>query len=263
MTQPLVTIITPTFNAAATLGRTLESIRLQRYTPLELIVVDGGSTDGTLDIVKAQNDLVTRWTSEPDDGIADAFNKGIAAARGELVAILNADDWYEPGALEKIAQAYNMLDATRRGNTILHGDMRMHTGGGRSWLNRPRHWGGRDGLGHSIYFDMPVNHPTCFVPRKVYERVGVFDTSFRVAMDVDFVIRAYRAGVTFHYLKGAGVITHFQVGGASGRRTRLALSEVWRAQRKNRLNPLPCAVSFAGKWVVNRSKALVRALRGR
>lgn len=104
--SPSITVVTPTFNAAASIEQTLASIALQQYAQLEHIVIDGGSTDGTVEILEREAAAGRlRFISEPDDGLSDAFNKGLAQANGELVGWLNADDLYEPGALAAVAAA--------------------------------------------------------------------------------------------------------------------------------------------------------------
>ncbi|MCA9165838.1 MAG: glycosyltransferase, partial [Planctomycetales bacterium] len=202
-----------------------------------------------------------------DGGIADAFNKGVQRATGELVAILNSDDWYADGAINRMVAAHQTRLATNQSPAILHGDSVWH------WPEsipnrpaprriRPRLWGGRDQVGRAFWFDMPVNHPTCFVPSSIYQRVGLFDTDYRVAMDFDWMLRAFLAGARFAYVPE--VITHFQTGGVSGQHTRLAIREVCRAQQRSRVYPFRRRVAYWGKMSVNRLKSLtgVRLLPG-
>src|SRR4029078_10041925 len=95
--RPLVSIIVPSFNQGRFIRTTIDSILEQSYRPLEAIVVDGGSNDDTVDVLKSYGDLPElRWTSEPDTGVADAVNKGFARARGEVIGIQSSDDWYAP-----------------------------------------------------------------------------------------------------------------------------------------------------------------------
>jgi glycosyltransferase involved in cell wall biosynthesis len=256
----LISIITPTFNSAATLPRTLASVQQQSYSAYEQIVVDGGSTDDTQAILAAAaRDSSLRWNGEPDAGIADAFNKGIAQASGELVLILNSDDWLHAGALATMAAAHAARRNAGLPAAILHGDMLQHVADEASHSHspvriRPRRWGGRDGIGRAFWFDMPVCHPTCFVPREIYQRVGNFRTDYCVAMDYEWLLRAFRAGEPFQYVPE--IITHFQTGGASGRNTRLAIAEVRRAQVEQRVYPIAGRFSHWGKLAVNRLKAL-------
>jgi glycosyltransferase involved in cell wall biosynthesis len=104
-TGPLVSIITPTFNQARYLEASIRSVLAQEYSPLEYLVIDGGSTDGSLAILDRYADRLTRWISEPDTGQADAINKGFRLAKGEIVAWLNSDDLYLPGAIAEAVQA--------------------------------------------------------------------------------------------------------------------------------------------------------------
>ena len=101
---PSISIVTPCLNAAATLPETLTSLRAQGYPKLEHVVVDGGSTDGTLELLERADGV--RWVSEPDRGLSDAFNKGVRMATGDVVGWLNADDTYEPGALHAVGEAF-------------------------------------------------------------------------------------------------------------------------------------------------------------
>lgn len=249
-----VSIITAVLNSVGTIERCLNSVWHQRQYVLEHIVVDGGSNDGTVDILKRHADRrpgFLHLTSEPDRGIADAFNKGIQAARGEWIGILNADDWYEDGALAKLAA---LMDR----DVILHGRMRLHdpsTGAHREsgTLNYDpaRHFRPLE--------SMPAQHPTCFVRRSVYQRVGLFNTEFRVAMDYEFLLRAHLAGVKFHYLPE--VITNFTLGGASAQDRVSARREVVLAQmlhRREIWGPLRLYVKgILGSWLRHQRRRLL------
>ena len=98
----LVSVVTVLRNSVATFTRTFDSVSSQDHSSLEYIVVDGGSTDGTLDVLQNNQDRIGLWISEADQGISDAFNKGIALSRGEIIGLINGDDWYEPGAVRAI-----------------------------------------------------------------------------------------------------------------------------------------------------------------
>lgn len=220
---PRVSIVTVVLNGVGTIERCLDSIWRQREHVIEHIIVDGGSTDGTVDVlvrrVAEQPDLLS-FTSEPDQGIADGFNKGIRQVQGDWVGLLNADDWYEDGALA-------MVVAHMGHEVILHGRMRLHdpaTGvsrvSGRLDYNPSRDFRPLE--------TMPAQHPTCFVPRSVYQRIGQFNPAFRLAMDYEFLLRAHLAGVEFHYLPE--VITNFDVSGASVQNGIAARREMMTAQ---------------------------------
>src|SRR3954451_24008443 len=101
---PTITIVTPAFNAIETIGETLASVRAQEHPALEHLVIDGGSTDGTVDLLREAPGI--RWISEPDNGLAHAMNKGIALAKGQILGELNADDVYRPHALRHVTEAF-------------------------------------------------------------------------------------------------------------------------------------------------------------
>jgi glycosyltransferase involved in cell wall biosynthesis len=220
---PRISIVTVVLNGGGTIERCLDSVWCQREHVLEHIVVDGGSTDGTVDVLErrvAEQSGFLSFTSEPDQGIADSFNKGIRRVHGDWVGLLNADDWYEDGALAMVAAHMDR-------EVVLHGRMRLHdpqTGASRE--------SGRLDYDPSRHFrpleTMPAQHPTCFVPGSVYQRIGLFNTEFRLAMDYEFLLRAHLGGVEFQYLPE--VITNFDVSGASAQRGNAARREMMAAQ---------------------------------
>jgi glycosyltransferase involved in cell wall biosynthesis len=188
---PSISIVTPCLNAAATLEEALASVRDQGYPGLEHVVVDGGSTDGTLGILREAEGI--RFISEPDGGRPDAVNKGIAMTSGEVVGFLNADDRYEPGALlavgEAMAEHPDALWAT--------GYCRIIDGDGRE-IRTPvtryknlllRHWS------LPLYLTQNfVSDPATFVRRSAVERVGRLDQRYRISHDYDLWLRLGRLG---------------------------------------------------------------------
>jgi len=218
-----VSVITAVKNGAATLARCLDSVAAQAPHVVEHVVVDGQSCDGTCELVRARiaaGDGRLKLISGRDHGIADAWNKGILAATGDWIGILGADDWYEPGALARLVP---LMTA----EAILHGRTRLHDPrSGRSRESGPLPWIPEK---HFRPLEkMPAQHPTCFVPRSLYERLGLFNTGFRVAMDYDFLLRAHLAGVTFNYVPE--VIANFSLGGASGKDPAATQREVLASQ---------------------------------
>jgi glycosyltransferase involved in cell wall biosynthesis len=193
-TCPSITVVTPCLNARATIERTVESISGQRYSSLEHIVVDGGSTDGTLDILKALNDEGRiHLVSEPDDGLSDALNKGFRLATGELVASLNADDYYFPGALERVAATHRaQSDAPWvTGRCVIVGSREQE-------IRRPVTAYKDFLLRHYSYWLLLtqcfVSTPATFFTRAAVEQLGPFDESLRYAADYDFFLRIGRLG---------------------------------------------------------------------
>lgn len=210
-------IITPCFNSSGYLRETIESIFSQDYPAIEYIIVDGGSTDGTVDIIReyADRDRRITWISEPDDGIADAFNKGIRMASGDVVGILNSDDRYAPGALMTVAEAV----AVHPECDVFHGNMLRYQGDTPLFLLKP------SDVEHNIWHEMPINHPATFVTQKAYRQVGPFDTGLKIAMDYDMMLRLHRAGFRFWHIDE--VLAHMRYGGASDAGVLPGLREVF------------------------------------
>jgi glycosyltransferase involved in cell wall biosynthesis len=200
--MPSLSIVTPTFNASRYLQQTIDSVAMQNYRKVQHLIVDGGSGDGTLDIIRANEGTITRWVSEPDEGLSDAFNKGIKMADGQIIGIINADDYYHPGALAAVAQAareYPDCD-------VYYGDaIHERFDGSSEFLFRPD-----KEIGRRIWHRMPVSHPATFVRRSAYERFGLFSTRYRLAMDYELMLRMFRNGARFCYVNA--VLSHFRYG---------------------------------------------------
>ena len=212
---PLVSIVTVVRNRAAALPRAMESVFAQDYSALEYIVVDGGSTDGTLDVIRRFEDRVEIWTSEPDAGISDAFNKGIAFSRGEIIGILNSDDWYEPRAVSASVRAL-----TESGGDIAHGKLQYWEGGRKSYFVT--------GDARLLEKGMTIGHPTVFVRRRCYEHFGLFRRDFRQAMDYEWLLRAKVSGARFCFVNEW--LANMQNGGLGEQRWRQSQKEVARAR---------------------------------
>lgn len=215
MDLPLISVVTVVFNAVETLEQTMLSVLKQSYPFKEYVVIDGGSTDGSVDIIKKYSPQLKYWVSEPDQGIYDAMNKGISKTSGELIGILNADDWYEPGIFSEVANRY--LETGR--NQVIHGLMRNFQGD--NFYNI---------TGNSILrlrYDM-IQHPTCFVPKKIYDTFGYFDPSYKYSGDYDLIMRYVRNGVAFSFMER--VFVNFRLNGASSKPQ--ADKEMWRVRMK-------------------------------
>jgi glycosyltransferase len=218
-TRPLVTVVTAVLDAASTIGATLESVASQTVQDLEHIVVDGGSTDGTLSIVRAARRPV-RLVSDSDHGIYDAFNRGLALARGRWINFLNADDTFaHPRVLERV-----LAEAARAPEVaIFHGDV-DYVDGGRV-VGQGRFLGGREDLG--LDADNCAHHQTTFMRREVFERFGGFDATFALSGDYDLLLRAHLAGVQPRHIPD--VFVRMGVGGRSAdqRAVRLEFMRSW------------------------------------
>ena len=220
--NPLVSIITVVFNGAKTLEQTIQSVLGQSYQNIEYIIVDGGSTDGTLEIIRKYEDRIARWVSEPDDGLYDAMNKGIRMASGELIGIINSDDWYEPNAVQLIVDAYCEHPDKR----IFHGDRHDILPDGTQHVRRfhPSRM-------KFLYYGTTYNHPSMFVHQNIYKE-GNYNRILRALSDYEFILKNFikHEGV-FLYIPQAYV--NYRLEGVSSR-TKLinSLVENWVA-RKN------------------------------
>ena len=242
-TAPLVSVITVVWNAATTLPRTIASVRDQRSAVnLEYIVVDGGSTDGTLALL--DNDDVDLWISERDTGIYDAMNKGVALARGEIIVLINADDWLLPGTLASVCERF----AEHPECGVVYGDIILDAVGDQPGVRfRPparltvRDW-------HII----PIPHAATMVRRAAYERVGLFRTDLRLAGDHELLLRAFIAGERFEYLpQPLAVVGRGGLSETQARRYQAEVRRTIAAYRLGAITRFLHVVHLAKSWLVH------------
>ncbi|HBV81987.1 MAG TPA: glycosyltransferase [Lachnospiraceae bacterium] len=199
----LVSIITPCLNSKKTIRNTIESVMKQSYKNIQYIIVDGGSTDGTLEIIKEYLPKFhgrMKIISEKDNGIYDAMNKGLRMTMGVLIGIINSDDFYELDAVETVVR--NMTDDKYQ---VLYGYCKLINRNCGTIVWKDRHENLAKGM---------IPHPTCFVTRKVYCDFGMFLTTFKIASDYELMLRYYKTRkVTFIQVKQ--IIATFRFGGAS------------------------------------------------
>lgn len=203
MQEILVSVLTPCYNSVKTIEKTLECIEKQTYKNIEYIIVDGGSTDGTLELIERyRSRLPKKFTliSEKDDGIYDAMNKGIRLAKGNLIGIVNSDDWYEEDTVEQIVKHY-------QGNPyeVVYGMQRTFLNG-KEKATFIYH--------HDFLPEQMITHPTCFVTKEAYNELGVFDLKYRSAADYDLMLRFYESGKVV-FTPVYQVLSNFQLGGMS------------------------------------------------
>ncbi|MBJ6724079.1 glycosyltransferase family 2 protein [Geomesophilobacter sediminis] len=227
-------VVTVCRNSAETVRQTVESVLAEIRAQDEYLVIDGGSTDGTLDILRSFGSGIDQLISEPDGGIADAFNKGIRLAKGEIIALVNSDDRLLPGAFRRVAEFYEAHPKV----DVVHGDVLLHEAGCVKRLKPSGCWWYPWRL---VLF----NHPATFVRRSVYEAHGLFDPTLSIAMDVDIFLRWSRAGVAIAYLAEPLVAMH--AGGVSGR----CATEGFRQARdlfiRHGYSPILAQLQYAGK----------------
>jgi glycosyltransferase involved in cell wall biosynthesis len=224
-----VSLLTVTFNSAATIADSISSVRSQDYPDIEYIIVDGNSKDGTLDIIRASKSDIDKWISEPDAGIYDAMNKAVKMASGEVVGILNSDDFYADQTI--ISQVMTVFED--QSIDAVFGDLVfvdpnnlskvVRTYSSSRWNPKKFAWG-----------FMPA-HPTFFVRRKYYEQFGLFKTDYKISADYELLIRfLYVHRLKYKYLPLKMVI--MRKGGVSSRNlmSNVVLnSEIIRGCREN------------------------------
>lgn len=215
-----VSIVTVAYNAQATIAETLASVRNQTHSDVEHIVVDGASTDGTLAVVKAQKISLGAIISEPDSGIYDAMNKGIAAAKGDVIGLLNADDVYAHNdVLSQVVTIHRdkAVDACYANLDFVssHNSEKVR----RVWRSRPF----KPGLCFSGW--MPA-HPTLFLSRAAYQQVGLYDTRLKYQSDLEFCARAFEVHkIRSHFVPEVWI--HMRLGGVSNNSFRTMWQGNW------------------------------------
>ncbi len=224
-----ISVITAVYNNRETISAALDSSLGQSDVDIELVVIDGGSTDGTLEVLRSYADRLHVLVSEPDRGIYDALNKGIQRASGEVVGFLHSDDLFaDAGVLSRISAAFTDTEVG-----AVYGDLLYVR------KDNPdevvRYWRSGKFSERRLGWGWMPPHPTLYVRRHVYEQHGLFDTSFHIAADYDFILRTLgqnRLGVRYI----PEVLVKMRVGGASNRSLRNIMqksSEDLRALRRN------------------------------
>jgi len=179
---PLVSIVTPSFNQSQYLEKTIQSVLNQDYPNLEYIIIDGGSTDGSVEIIKKYESEITHWVSEPDQGQTDAINKGFKLAKGEILAWLNSDDIYYPNAVQDVVKF--LSDNLQVG--MVYGDCDLIDGTGQVIgqfdARQTNHQRLMRGHGN-------IPQPAAFWQADLWDRVGPLDPTFQFAMDFDLWVR--------------------------------------------------------------------------
>jgi glycosyltransferase involved in cell wall biosynthesis len=225
--QPLITVIIAVYNGAATLQQCIDSVLRQTYQNIELIVIDGGSTDTTLNVLTPYLDRLDYWISEPDKGVYDAWNKGLAQTHGDWVCFLGADDYFwDDMVLAKMAVrlislpdvirlAYGQIMVVDEQSTVMHAS-------GQPWSV----------IGHRFRSLMCIPHPATMHRASLFAKHGRFDDTFRIAGDYDLLLRELKDGQAC-FMEGL-VTAGVRLGGVSTDPANilLAMRELRRAQKR-------------------------------
>lgn len=206
-------VVTITYNSSKTLARTIESVLNQTCDDYEYLIIDGASSDNTIDIIRGYEPKFNgrlKWISKKDGGIYEAMNKGIKMARGVIVGIVNSDDYLEPNALDQINEAY-CSNTSYKEDTLYCGAIWFHYLDGKKQLFGTNYKRFEKNIKRGSL--KGIWHPGTFVPKKIYNEVGLFDEHFRIIGDVDFIYRCYCAGKRFKLL--SITVSNMTDGGAS------------------------------------------------
>lgn len=244
--KPLISVIVAVYNGAKTLQRCIDSVSNQTDLNKELIIIDGGSTDGTIDILTTNNDKIAYWKSEPDNGIYHAWNKALGHASGDWILFLGSDDYlWKKSVFEEMVP--HLIKAESQDIRMVYGQVARVTGDdeigcvdGFSWEYTWR----------SIIIDgiCTFTHQGMFHHRSLFELYGKFDESFKIAGDYELLIRAFKEGGDAYFINGV-IVAGMQIGGITSNCTKL-VKETARARRNNRLRviTIPWLISYA--WAI-------------
>lgn len=204
MADVKVSIITVCFNSESTIARTVESVLRQTYGNIEYIIVDGGSVDKTLSIIRSYEKQFNgrmKIISESDNGIYDAMNKGILMASGDIIGMVNSDDYYEKNTVENVINFYQNDNA----HVIFYGFQRDLLRGKEIDVVFYHHRNLRK---------ININHPTCFVTSDVYKDYGMYDIRYKSSADYEFLLRMYLSGKV-KFVPIYKILSNFELGGTS------------------------------------------------
>lgn len=238
------TVLTACLNSSAVIMRSINSVISQEKLPVQYIFVDGGSTDNTIETIKTSGigehgiELIILNQKEKS-GITGAWNIGLKEVKGDVVFILNSDDWYEPGAalssmriFEKNPQEEIVLSPAYFHSTDRNKFVRQN----RNLMFFP--------------FLMPIVHPGCFVKRSVYERLGYFNESYRISADYEFVYRCRKAGIKFCEIRNP--LVNMMLGGTANNSRERARKETLEIGRKYCTVPLLPEIAYFARWITGR-----------
>jgi glycosyltransferase involved in cell wall biosynthesis len=241
--EPVLSVITIVYNNVEDIGRTMLSVLNQSYPHIEYIIVDGGSTDGTIEVINKYKSRLSKFISEKDEGIYDAMNKGLALAGGEYVLFMNSgDEIYDADTVKKVF-------GTEAGADIYYGETEMYDNQGRS-LGKRRHEAPDAFTWRSFRYGMSISHQAIYIRRSITEP---FDLNYHLSSDIDWIIRAAKKADRIVNVRM--YVAKYLVGGMSKKRHRQSLKERFNIFSKhygfipNVLNHLVIAVRLGGYYI--------------
>lgn len=232
--MPKISLITVSYNCQSTLQATIDSVRKQSaFTQIEYLVIDGISNDGTLDVIKENAETITKWISEKDQGIYDAMNKGLKMATCEWIGFLHADDTF---ASEKVIEEI-ILATEHQAINAIYGNL--------NYIDKDnerivRHWQSKPFEPSLLKKGWMPPHPTLYIKKELFERIGPFNTAYKIAADYDFILRLFSHPQTVPFFIDR-LIVNMRLGGASNKSIKNIVrksSEDLKALRTNKIGGL-------------------------
>ena len=245
-----ITIVTITYNSEKTIERTIKSVVEQNYNNMEYWIIDGASKDHTMEIVKkyAQKYSFIKYISEVDNGISNAFNKGIAQATGKLIGLINSDDQLAEGALFAVNETFLTMKAD-----VVYGDSIVNdVANGLCLLKKA-------GNPKQLRYEMPFIHQSCYIRKSVYDQVGGYSDDYKICMDYDMLARIYCQGFTFANTNT--VLSIFQYGGTSCQHPIETINEDMAIASKHGLNTGAIILYKTKRIPINVLKILLSKLK--
>lgn len=208
---PIITVITPVLNGARFIEQCINNIAMQASVSIEHLIVDGGSSDETVDIIKraAKHLPHIQWISESDDGQADAMNKGVRLARGRVIGFLNVDDYYEPGVLRRIYDLFT-TKLTREPSLAVGNCQVWDNENNPFFLNKPSKLHITDLMQGQNYAPFPVNPSAYFYHKSLHKYAGDYDVAHHYALDLDFMLRAVQKARVYYFDELWGNYRHLE-----------------------------------------------------
>lgn len=208
-----VSIITVCLNSVHTIEQAIKSVLNQSYKNIEYIVIDGASTDGTCDVIEKYREKLAYYVSEPDEGIYYAMNKGICKATGDIIGILNSDDYYGIDTIEKVVNTFEKCNCQ-----MVHGELGIVYNENEYRIIKERKLS-------DLYIGMVIAHPTVFIKKSIYQQYGLFDVKYKSAADYELMLRLYEKGISIVFIPE--LLTYFRQGGYSQINEKLNMEEAY------------------------------------
>jgi glycosyltransferase involved in cell wall biosynthesis len=225
-----VSIITASYNSERSIQKTIDSVACQDYKDIEYIIIDGGSTDKTLSIIKKNSTVISAFISEKDTGIYNALNKGIKMATGDIIGFLNSDDVYAgKDIVSKIADSFLNNNAD-----IVYGNL-IYQFGEHSYKKTIRYWKSNAFVSNSLIYGWMPPHPTLYCKKSIYETYGCYNENYKISADYEFILRVFsKSNIKKIFLPE--IMVKMEIGGISNRSLKNILhktTEDYRAIKSN------------------------------